>query len=177
MKTATRALVKLDDALVRGESVLLVGLLTAMTIIVFLQVLYRYVLTQPLHWSEELARYLFVWISMIGASVGLQKRGHFGLEFFFQKLPDKGKKWGQFLIHLLMAALILVILAEGILLVQKTAAQESPAMGMSMGMAYASLPVGAALMAVHMLVIFLKEASGGGAHLTHPVPEESASSK
>ena len=157
-------IVKLDDALAKGESALLVALLATMTIVVFLQVLYRYVLALPLYWSEELARYLFVWISMIGAVLALQKRGHFGLEFFFQKLPEEGRKWGQFAIHLLMAALILLILRQGIILVQKTALQESPAMGMSMGIAYASLPVGAALMALHLLVIFFKEAAGGGQH-------------
>jgi len=134
--------------------------LAVMTVAVLLQVVFRYVLTQPLHWSEELARYLFVWISMIGTSLGLQRGGHFGLELFFQRLPEKGRLYGRFVIHLLMAVLILVILAEGVTLVRKTTLQESPAMGMSMGIAYAGLPVGAALMAVHLLVIFLKEAAG-----------------
>ena len=73
-----------------------------MTVVVFLQVVYRYVLTQPLHWSEELARYLFVWLSILGATLGLQKRGHFGLDFFYRMFPEAGKTILQFLIHLLM---------------------------------------------------------------------------
>jgi len=164
MKTWVRTMIRLDDLLAKGEAAALVALLAVMTIAVLLQVLFRYVLTQPLHWSEELARYLFVWISMIGASLGLQKRGHFGLEFFFQRLPEKGRVCGRFVIHLLMAAPILVILVEGVTLVRKTSLQESPAMGMSMGIAYAGLPVGAALMAVHLLVIFFKEAAGEAPH-------------
>jgi TRAP-type C4-dicarboxylate transport system permease small subunit len=151
-------LVRLDNALAKGESALLVALLVSMTGVVFLQVVFRYVLTHPLHWSEELARYLFVWISLIGAALALHKRGHFGLDFFFQKLPVAAARWGRLIVHALVGALILVILVEGIVLVQKTALQESPAMGMSMGLAYASLPVCAGLMALHLIVILLKEA-------------------
>jgi TRAP-type C4-dicarboxylate transport system permease small subunit len=50
-----------------------------------------------------------------------------------------------------------VLIAYGITLVEKTALQESPAMGIPMSWAYACLPVGAALMAIHLLVIFLRE--------------------
>ena len=53
-----------------------------------------------------------------------------------------------FLILLLMGIVVMVLLAQGIVLVQKTADQESPAMEISMGWAYASLPVGAAFMAI-----------------------------
>ncbi len=128
-----------------------------MTVVVFLQVIYRYLLAQPLHWSEELARYLFVWISILGAALSVQKRGHVGMDFFFKMLPDKGRRYLIFLIYLLMGVVVLVILVQGIFLVQKTAAQQSPAMEISMGWAYASLPAGAALMVLHLLVIIIRE--------------------
>ena len=53
----------------------LIGLVSVMTMIVFLQVVYRYVLAEPLHWSEEMARYLFVWLSLLGATLGLPEAG------------------------------------------------------------------------------------------------------
>ena len=158
MNSVLRALTKFDNLLAKGEAVVIIAMVAVMTVAVFLQVLYRYVLTQPLHWSEELARYLFVWLSILGATLGLQKRGHFGLDFFFQMLPEQAKRCMGFFIHLLMGAVVLVILVQGITLVQKTVLQESPAMGISMSWAYASLPVGGALMAIHLFVIFLKDA-------------------
>jgi TRAP-type C4-dicarboxylate transport system permease small subunit len=151
-------LTKVDHILAKAEAAVLIILVAVMTVVVFLQVVYRYVLTQPLHWSEELARYLFVWLSILGATLGLQKRGHFGLDFFYRMFPDKGRRFLQFLIYLLMGSVILVILVQGIKLVQITVLQESPAMGISMGWAYACLPVAAALMTIHLLVIFLKDA-------------------
>jgi TRAP-type C4-dicarboxylate transport system permease small subunit len=156
MKAVLRTLTKVDEALAKGEAIILIGFVFVMTVVVSLQVIFRYVLTQPLYWSEELARYLFVWLSILGATLALQKRGHFGLEIFFQKLPQQMRRWVEFLILFLVGTLVVVILASGIELVEKTASQESPAIGIPMSWAYACLPVGAALMTFHLLVIFLK---------------------
>jgi TRAP-type C4-dicarboxylate transport system permease small subunit len=161
MNTFLRALTRFDNLLAKAEAAVLITLVAVMTVVVFLQVVYRYFLTQPLYWSEELARYLFVWLSILGATLGLQKRGHFGLDIFYQMLPNKGRRFLQRLIHLLMGCVILVILIQGIKLVQMTIPQESPAMGISMGWAYACLPVGAGLMAIHLLVIFSKDWNNG----------------
>jgi len=160
MSSFVRKLTHFDALLARGEAAVLIGLLSAMTVIVFLQVVFRYALTQPLYWSEEVARYLFVWISIVGAALGLQKRGHFGLDLFFKMLPNMGRRVLEFIIYLLIGVVVLVILVQGISLVEKTRLQESPAMGISMGWAYACLPVGAALMAIHLLVMILREAMG-----------------
>jgi TRAP-type C4-dicarboxylate transport system permease small subunit len=158
MNSFARALTKFDHILARGEAWVLITLVAVMTGVVFLQVIYRYFLTQPLHWSEEMARYLFVWISLLGAALSVQRRGHFGMDFFFRMLSQKGRRFLIFLIYLLVGIVMLVLLVYGIVLVQKTVAQQSPAMEISMGWAYACLPVGAALMSIHLLAILLQEA-------------------
>ena len=158
VKPLVHKLTGFDNLLAKGEGWVLITLVVVMTVVVFLQVIYRYLLAQPLHWSEELARYLFVWISILGAALSVQRRGHFGMDFFFKMLPDKGRRYLIFLIYFLMGVVVLVILVQGIFLVQKTAAQQSPAMEISMGWAYASLPAGAALMVIHLLVIIFREA-------------------
>ncbi len=158
MNSFVHKLTKIDSLLAKGEGWVLIALVVVMTVVVFLQVLYRYLLTQPLYWSEELARYLFVWISILGSALSLQRRGHFGMDFFYRVLPDQGRRFLIFVVYVLIGVVILVLLVEGIFLVQKTAAQQSPAMEISMGWAYACLPVGASLMAIHLLVIIIKEA-------------------
>jgi TRAP-type C4-dicarboxylate transport system permease small subunit len=157
MNTFLSKLTRADQLLAKVEGWSLIILVAVMTVVVLLQVIYRYLLTQPLDWSEELARYLFVWISMLGAALSVQKRGHFGMDFFFRKFSEKVRRIITYLIYLSMGGVVFVILVEGIVLVQRTAAQTSPAMEISMGLAYACLPVGAALMAIHLLVIILKE--------------------
>jgi TRAP-type C4-dicarboxylate transport system permease small subunit len=158
MNSFIRALTKFDNLLAKGEAWVLVSLVVVMTVVVFLQVVYRYLLTQPLHWSEEMARYLFVWISLLGAALSVQKRGHFGMDFFFRMLPPRARRSLTVLLHLLVGVVIIVLLFYGILLVQKTADQQSPAMEIPMAWAYACLPVGAALMLIHLLSILAREA-------------------
>ena len=155
--TVLRIISRFDDNLAKGEAAVLIAIVGVMTVVVFLQVLYRYVFAQPLQWSEELARYLFVWLSIMGATLALQKKGHFGLDLFYKMLSNRFQRIVKFPVYLLMGMVIFVILFQGIILVQKTALQESPAMGISMGWAYASLPVGGALMAIHLIAISLKD--------------------
>ena len=155
--TVLRIISRFDENLAKGEAAVLIAIVAVMTGVVFLQVLYRYVFSQPLQWSEELARYLFVWLSIIGAALALQKKGHFGLDLFYKMLSTRLQRFIKFAVVLLMGIVIFVILFHGIILVQKTALQESPAMGISMAWAYASLPVGGALMAIHLIVLSLKE--------------------
>lgn len=155
--TVLRIISRFDDNLAKGEAAVLIAIVGVMTVVVFLQVLYRYVFAQPLQWSEELARYLFVWLSIMGATLALQKKGHFGLDLFYKMLSSRFQRMVKFPVYLLLGIVIFVILFQGIILVQKTALQESPAMGISMGWAYASLPVGGALMAIHLMVISLKD--------------------
>jgi len=153
-----RRISRFDENLAKGEAAALIAIVAVMTVVVFLQVLYRYVFAQSLQWSEELARYLFVWLSIFGAALALQKKGHFGLDLFYKMLSTRWQRVMKFPVVLLMGIVIFVILFQGIILVQKTALQESPAMGISMAWAYASLPVGGALMAIHLLALSLKEA-------------------
>jgi TRAP-type C4-dicarboxylate transport system permease small subunit len=157
MNAILRSMTRFDHLLAKAEAAVLITLVAVMTLIVFLQVVYRYLLVQPLYWSEELARYLFVWVSILGATLGLQKRGHFGLDFFYRMLPGQQRRFLQFLIHLFVECVIFVILIQGVKLVQATVLQKSPAMEISMSWAYACLPVGAGLMVIHLLVIILKD--------------------
>jgi TRAP-type C4-dicarboxylate transport system permease small subunit len=161
VNSIVRTLHKLDQILAKGEAAALIFLLSLMTLVVFLQVVFRYGLTQPLSWSEEMARYLFVWLSVLGAALGLQKGGHFGLDLIHRLLLEKGKRLIRIVTLLLMGWVVVVILIQGIVLVQKTSLQESPAMLISMAWAYGALPVGAGLMTVHLLTALIKEVSPG----------------
>lgn len=58
-----------------------------LTIVIFFQVFYRFVLRAPLVWSEEMALFLFQWTVFMGAALAVKQRGHFGLDIFIQRLP------------------------------------------------------------------------------------------
>ena len=59
----------------------------AFTIVGFLQVFFRVFLKNPLAWSEEACRYLFIWSMMLGAILVAAENGHFRVDFLVSKLP------------------------------------------------------------------------------------------
>jgi TRAP-type transport system small permease protein len=160
MHSLLRTLSRVDKMVAKCEAGFLVLLLVAMTAVVLLQVIFRYFFAQPLSWTEELARYFFVWICLVGSALSVHKAGHFGMEAIYKLLPDNAKRVVRFVIYFLMGVIILVILVHGILLVEHTTDQRSPATGISMSWIYSCLPAGAALMAIHLLTLLLKDLLG-----------------
>src|SRR5262245_66399091 len=77
----------LDRLVARIEAGIIVLLVFCLTAVTFAQVITRYGLGDPLIWSEELARYLFVWVSMIGAALAIRQGGHFGLDLLIRRMP------------------------------------------------------------------------------------------
>ena len=77
----------------RMEEVFLVILMALAVIIVTAQVVTRYVLKVPLPWSEEIARYLFLWLTWVGASYATKERKHINIDVVYQMLSPLGQKF------------------------------------------------------------------------------------
>jgi len=78
------------------------AMLAVMVVLVFGNVVLRYAFNSGISLSEELSRWLFVWITFIGAAVALKERRHLGTDFLLTYLPRAGKKICLVLAYLLM---------------------------------------------------------------------------
>ena len=74
------------------EEVFLVIAFIVMTIVTFLQVIMRYVFNSSIFFSEELSRYIFVWITFIGISYGIKRSQHMRVDALYNVIPIKMKK-------------------------------------------------------------------------------------
>ena len=72
------------------EKYLCVVLMSVMTLIIFIQVVARYVFQNSLSWSEELARYIFIWLVYLGISYGCQMRKHIKIDAALQLAAQEG---------------------------------------------------------------------------------------
>jgi TRAP-type C4-dicarboxylate transport system permease small subunit len=70
----------------------------------FLQVFTRYVLNDPLSWTEEVARYLYVYIVFLGASAAISDRTHVGIDYFAKALPVRAQWAVSVAVNLLILA-------------------------------------------------------------------------
>jgi TRAP-type C4-dicarboxylate transport system permease small subunit len=154
-------ILRLDRLLGQLEAAALAAMVVAITAVTFAQVFTRYVTENPLIWTEEVARYLFVWITLVGAAAAVRSNGHFGLDLLRQRLPLLRKPLGA-LTMLAVAVFFALLLWTGIGETRQAALQMSPALQVGMQWPYLALPVGAALALWHVLAHWA--ASGLGAH-------------
>ena len=93
---------KINDLFFTLAEITLVIMMTAMVIMVFGNVVLRYGFNDGIISSEELSRFLFIWITFLGAIVTMRENGHLGLDSIVRKLSLNGKKMAFALSNILM---------------------------------------------------------------------------
>lgn len=127
-------------------------LLIGMVVVVLLQIVYRYVLAAPLSWSEEISRYLLVWVSFFGAAVAVKHRGHFGLGLSDLILPSALRVPVSLLIDLvILAFVVLVLIGQGAKFLAVGKGQGSPMLNMPMIYVYLAIPTSGLAMAYYLV--------------------------
>lgn len=143
-------------------------LLAVMTIVVFLQVIYRYFLMAPLSWAEEVARFCFIWVALLGMAIAVKDRAHFSITMLTDRFPARVKSLIKIMVLLVSSWLFLILIREGWSLVQINQMQESPAIGIPMSFPYMAVPLGGLLALVFLWLDVLirwrngEEGQGGG---------------
>ena len=119
---------------------------------VSLQVLFRYVLEEPLPWSEEVARYLFVWAALLGAAVMVGRNDNFTISILAERLPERGRWALDVLAAALGVLFVLIMIWKGTAMSWRMGGAVSPVLQISQGLVYAVIPMSALYMLVHLLV-------------------------
>ena len=129
------------------EEFIIVPLIFAMSIIIFIQVIMRYVFQNSLTWSEELARYLFVWLVYFSVSFTARRQKHIRIDAAINLYPKKLRPYIDILSEIIVLAFSIFIAVTGVTVFQKIAwsGQMSPAIGIPMQIVYAAPMVGMAL--------------------------------
>lgn len=137
-------------------------MIAVMVAVIFLQVVFRSVIKSAIPWSEELARYLMVWITFLGAAIAVKRKGHIGVEALARVLPPTGKKAALLLAGVLSMIFFvsITVLGYGILGVVKP--QLSPAMELSMAAPYSAIFTSGLLMLLYSFYDFLKALKAPG---------------
>lgn len=141
---------KLDTALSVFEDNVVALCLGVMTAVCFLGVVNRFFLKHALPWSEELSRYLGIWAAMVGASAGVRKGAHIGVEAFVALVSKRFRPYVDVLTYVCSLVFCVALSVIGFRLTRQLiqTGQLSPAMRVPMAYAYAAVPLGSTLMAV-----------------------------
>ncbi len=139
---------------------LLFGLGFTMTVVVAVQVLFRYVFNQSLFWSEELARYLLVWLSFLGASVAYRRKAHPGIDMLQAKLPATLQKIAAIIVHLASLSLFFIMILFGYRFAHFVRLQISPALYLPKWIIFSIVPVSGCILMLHGINFLLQELAG-----------------
>jgi TRAP-type C4-dicarboxylate transport system permease small subunit len=143
---------RLTERMERVQQGITFGCISLLTVTVFVQVFVRYVLQRPLFlWSEELSRFILIWMVFLGIGVGVKNDGHFAMDVL---PPALGRRWGnavRLFNDLCMGTILVLLLLAGIRFTYFGLYQNSPNMEILMFWVFLSIPVGAVLALVYLL--------------------------
>lgn len=144
----------------RGIEYLLFTLGFSMTLLVAIQVFCRYVLNQSLFWSEELARFLLVWLTFLGASCAYYRKVNPGVDYLFAKMPGLLKKLSLITTHLVSMGLFTIMIIYGYQFAYFVRLQISPALQIPKWIVLSIIPVSGGILLFHGAAFLLAELKG-----------------
>lgn len=124
---------------------------TAMVVVTALGVFFRYVLNAPLPWTEEADRYLFIWLSWVGASITMRYRAHIAVDALVRYLNPEAKAWFALAAHLCVLLLLGMLFNASLPVLEITSRTRTVATDIPTSWVYASVPAGCTLIAVETL--------------------------
>jgi TRAP-type C4-dicarboxylate transport system permease small subunit len=134
---------------------LVIVVVAVLVVDVLWQVFTRFVLKNPSTWSEELAVFMLIWVSLLGAAVALNRGAHLGIDYFVGKLSPRKRLCTEIFVFLCISIFSLTVMVlGGIDLVTSTLKLEqlSPALGIKVGYVYLAVPTSGFFLVLYSVI-------------------------
>jgi TRAP-type C4-dicarboxylate transport system permease small subunit len=133
-----------------AENVLIGLLLVAIVLVILAQVVFRYVLSQPLSWSIEVATGLLVYLAFLGFAIGVRDNAHVALNLFERKLSGRARRALR-VVELLVLAVVLGAIGIGAIGYLREQSDVTTPAGLRLWWILLAMPIGAALGCLHAI--------------------------
>ncbi|MCP4753372.1 MAG: TRAP transporter small permease [Proteobacteria bacterium] len=157
---AVRRLDRVGFSIDRVSGAVSVMAFATMLMVVLLGVFFRYVMEDPFQWTEELARFLMLWGAFLAMNLAMRSEEHIRIDFIVKTMPRAVQSVVGILVDLLAGCFLVYLTIKGI---QTTSGAIMTALSMDFSMAwiYASVPVGAFLTLVQLVLNRAKKMLSG----------------
>ena len=139
----------------RLVSWIVMGLLICMILTTSAGVLWRYGFNSALSWTEELSRFLLVWVSFLGAAMATYRGSHIGIAVVFDRLPAVAQLWVSRIVDIMVIAYMGCVLMGGIKILPFVHVRVAATLPFPMSVPYCVMPLSAALIIFYMLTHLL----------------------
>lgn len=148
---ARSTLAKISEVSDRVCRIFLMICFSVMVFVCLLQVFCRYILGSSLSWPEELTIYLMAWMTFIGSAVAVKSSEHIAVDIVLTFLPPRIKNFCLLAIKIITLFIIIYLFKASLGLATESMSMISDALGISMVWPRICMPLGTALMALHLL--------------------------
>ncbi len=169
---ASGPLAVLERAFVRVNQWLVVALMGSMAVLVFINVVTRYLMNYSIIWVEELTQYQMIWVAYLGAGLALREGRHVAVETFQDLLPALPRRMLRWLIWCAIVAFLATLTILGFMIVAFTWNQETPVLNVPTGLPYLAVPLGAAAFLLHVVLFWRQFVEHRFDQTEDPSPDE-----
>ncbi len=131
--------------------------MVVLTLIVFMDVILRYIFKQGFSWTQEIATLMLVWFSFIGMAIGVLEKIHISIEMFTSKLPDKAVAVLECLNHILIAVFGGTMIYFGAVIMDMTKLSTMPATKLPSSVLYIILPLSGILVLLNAVLVTIRQ--------------------
>jgi TRAP-type C4-dicarboxylate transport system permease small subunit len=131
----------------------------ALVIVLALQVYSRYIAQSPISWTVEIAAMMMIWLSFMGAAIGVYHKSHMSIEVVNKRFSPRWFKIDQIGIHALIFFFAVIVVYYGTIFIRDTN-YVTTVLRISHGWQFLSITLSAAFMAIHSLYHIVDELSG-----------------
>lgn len=145
--------IKWIDNLNKGIGYILASMLGVMSILIIVQVFSRFVINYPLHWTEELARYLMIYCVFFGAALALRNHRLVAIEVLSESISEGKRRILRIAVMVITIVFSVILLVQGFAILEIVQTQSSAGLGISMAFPYAAIPLGALLLIINAIAV------------------------
>jgi TRAP-type C4-dicarboxylate transport system permease small subunit len=149
-----RALQTIRRTLDHVLEVLVVVVMAALVLDVSWQVFTRFILKSPSTWTDELATFLLIWVSLLGAAVALKRGAHLGMDYFVERMSPGRRLYVAVFVYLCTGLFsVCVMMGGGVTLVARKLQlrETSPALGLDLGYVYLAVPISGLFLTIYSI--------------------------
>jgi TRAP-type C4-dicarboxylate transport system permease small subunit len=145
---------------------IVIAMMAVMTVLVFVNVVCRYILNFSIIWAEEVSQYLMVWVAFLAAGLALRQGRHVAIEILQDRLPPTARRVTRHFVALLLIVFMGVLIVLGFQFACFAWDQETPVLNIPLGIPYLAVPIGALLLMIHLFFLYRAYING-----SYDVPE------
>ena len=147
--------ISIKKILDRSLELLVMVVVAVLVVDVLWQVFTRFILKNPSTWTEELAVFMLIWVSLLGSAVALNRGANLGIDYFVGKLSPKKRLYTEVLVFLcisLFSVTVMVLGGTDLVISTLNLQQLSPALGIKVGYVYLAIPISGFFLALYSII-------------------------